>query len=266
MAKQKGFIKLEGSLEGLTFYERNGKSIVRTTGGNTKERIKTDPAFRRTRENMSEFGASATIGKSFRVGFSSIIKTMSGSIIVGRIVQMLKRVNTVGTGLRGQRSFNFSANKELLEGFEFNSSKPLSTIFYAPFEAPTVDANRSEVTWVVPDFNTSNFIKAPLGATHFKLVLNVTVLSDYVYSSSLGRYTPTNETENETNGVAFSNEIALGGVVGNDTTLVVDLGFGAPLPLSVAVVCAVGIIFYQQINTEFYELSSDNAMQIVSVV
>lgn len=28
MAKQKGFIKLKGSLGGLTFYDLNGKSLV----------------------------------------------------------------------------------------------------------------------------------------------------------------------------------------------------------------------------------------------
>ncbi|MFN0729367.1 hypothetical protein [Polaribacter gochangensis] len=58
MAKQKGFIKLKGSLGGLTFYESGGKDIVKTTGGIDKSRIDNDPNFKRTRENMSEFGAS----------------------------------------------------------------------------------------------------------------------------------------------------------------------------------------------------------------
>jgi len=265
MAKQKGFIKLEGSLGGLTFYEQKGKSIVRTTGGVDKKRIETDPAFKRTRENMSEFGASATIGKSLRIGFASIIKSIGGTNIVGRIVKIIKRVNSVGTGLRGKRNFEFLPNKVLLEGFEFNLNAPLDAIFYAPFDAPTLDANRSIATWTVLDFNTNNFINAPEGATHFKLVLNTTVLSDYTYKNSLKVFEPVNEVENEVNGIAFSSEIALGGVVGADTTLTVDLGFVAALPSTAAVISAIGIVFYQEINAQFYELASDNAMRIDAV-
>jgi len=31
MAKRKGFIRLKGSLEGLTFYKNNGGDLIRTT-------------------------------------------------------------------------------------------------------------------------------------------------------------------------------------------------------------------------------------------
>ena len=51
MAKQKGIIKLKGSLGGLTFYERNRKELVRTTGGPTKERIENDPKFHISRNS-----------------------------------------------------------------------------------------------------------------------------------------------------------------------------------------------------------------------
>ncbi|MFT7613569.1 MAG: hypothetical protein ACI9J3_002544 [Parvicellaceae bacterium] len=73
MAKQKGFIKLKGSLGGLTFYGKNGEELVRTTGGVEKSRIMKDPAFKRTRENMAEFGVSATIGKALRLGLANVL-------------------------------------------------------------------------------------------------------------------------------------------------------------------------------------------------
>ncbi|WCO03168.1 hypothetical protein [Psychroserpens ponticola] len=265
MAKQKGFIRLKGSLGGLTFYKNNGNDLIRTTGGVDKNRIKNDPAFKRTRENMSEFGASATVGKALRMGFANIIKTMSDNSIVGRITGLMKKINSVGTGIRGQRAFEIMPNKILLEGFEFNKTMPLDAIFYAPNTAPTLDANRSVATWVVPDFNASNYINAPEGATHFKLVLVSTVLSDYAFNTPLGKYEATNADENETNGIAFSAELPLDGMVGADTTLTVDLGFAAALPATVAVINAVGIIFYQDINSLFYELASDNAMKIESI-
>jgi len=214
---------------------------------------------------MSEFGGSATVGKALRMGFANIIKSMSDNSIVGRITGVMKKINSVGTGIRGQRAFEILPNKILLEGFEFSKNTLLDAIFYAPNTAPTLDANRSVATWVIPDFNMSNYINPPEGATHFKLVLATTVLSDYNYSISIKKYEAVNEAENETNGIALSTEIPLGGMVGSDTILIIDLGFGAALPATVGVVNAIGIIFYQEINTQFYELASDNALRIATI-
>lgn len=262
MAKQKGFIKLKGSLGGLTFYDKNGENIVRTTGGVDKERIEKDPAFKRTRENMAEFGGSAKIGKALRMGFANIIKTMGDNTIVGRITGIMKKINSLGAGLRGRRSFEILPHAEIIEGFEFNKTESLGAIFYAPSQAPALDANRSIATWTVPDFNTDSFINAPEGATHCKLVLATTVLSDYAYVASSKSFEPVNPNENETNGIAFSNAIALGGMVGSDTILTVDLGFSNALPATVGVISAIGIIFYQEINAQLYELATSNTMRI----
>lgn len=264
MAKQKGFIKVKGSLGGLTFYSANKEELIRTTGSIDKSRIEKDPKFKRTRENMSEFGGAAKVGKALRTGFSSIIKGMSDSTAVGRITGMMKKVNALGTGVRGQRAFEILNNKDVIEGFEFNKLEHFESIFYAPFTLPKLDVNRSIATWVIPDFNTSNLINAPEGAMYFKLLLAATVLSDYTYHAQKG-YDPVNTDENEVNGITASNEIPIGGMVGSDITLTVDLGFGAALPATVGVVLAIGIQFYQKINYEFYELSSSNALKLVVV-
>ena len=265
MAKQKGFIKLKGSLGGLTFYESGGKDIVKTTGGVDKSRIENDPNYKRTRENMSEFGASATVGKALRQGFGSIIKNIKDTTLTGRLTGVMKRLNSLGTGTRGQRTFDILTNKIILEGFEFNKKNPLSTVFYPEYTAPTLGINRSIATWVIPDFNTSNFLRAPEGASHFKLILTTSVLSNYEYVPGLKKYEPIAPNENEVNGIAYTAPLPIGGDVGADTTLTVDLGFAAVLPATVGVVMATGILFYQQINAEFYELSSGNAMRISAV-
>ncbi|RED48385.1 hypothetical protein [Seonamhaeicola aphaedonensis] len=262
MAKQKGYIDLEGTLGGLTFYKSGGQSIVKTKSAINKDRILKESNFKRTRENMTEFGGSATVGKALRHGFATIIPIMSDRTVVGRLTAIMKRINANGTGVRGKREFDILTNKALLEGFEFNKSKPLESVFFAPFGTPTLDTNRSICTWLIPDFNTLDYIHAPEGATHFKLVLGCSVLSNYTYNNDLKQYTPTNPGENETSNIVFSNEIPLTGPVGSDTTLTTDLGFSSALPISVAVVITVGIIFYQDINGVLYELASDNAMTI----
>ena len=51
-------------------------------------------------------------------------------------------------------------------------------------------------------------------------------------------------------------------MVGSDTILDIDLGFATTLPATAGVINAVGIIFYQAINAQFYELASGNALRI----
>lgn len=260
MGKQKSFIKLLGSLGGLTFYENNGQALVRTTGGISDERIKKSPEFKRTRENMAEFGGSASIGKSLRMGHITAIKQMADNTIVGRIVGIMKRVNSLGSGARGKRSFEFVPNAELLAGFEFNDGLPLGSIFYAPNVSTTLNVNRDLVTLVVEDFDTDSYVNAPQGASHFQIVLSVGVLSDFVYVGN--GYEAVNPGLNETSGITFSSETALGGMVGSDLVLTVDLGIGSAIPNTAAVVIAVGIVFSQEVNGSYYQLASDNAMRI----
>src|SRR4051812_5812842 len=105
MAKQKGIIKLKGSLGGITFYQRNGQDLTRETSGPTKHKIANDPNFIRTRENNQEFGGAASIGKAFRTGLVMDFKEMSDSTCTARVTKLMKQIISKGTGLRGQRDF-----------------------------------------------------------------------------------------------------------------------------------------------------------------
>ena len=66
MAKSTGILKIEGTLENITFYKSADGQMVRTKGGVSKKRILNDPAFIRTRENGAEFGHSANAAKMLR--------------------------------------------------------------------------------------------------------------------------------------------------------------------------------------------------------
>lgn len=265
MALQKSFIKIKGSLGGLTFYEKDGKSLIKTASGVTKERILSDPKFRRTRENMQEFGAAASMGKAFRNSFSGISREVGTNAIAGRATGMMKRINRAGTGNRGERTFEILPNKQLLEGFEFQAKLPFRTVFYAPYEAPAIDANRSVVTWTVPDFNVQNYMQVPNGATHFRLVLHAAVLSDYAFDASNGIYQFVAPEVHLHNASAFSAQLPVVGSVGADTTLSVDLGFTTIVPPTAGVLIGLAVLFYQEINGLYYTLANNNALQIVKV-
>ncbi len=59
MAQQKGIIPLRGTIGNITFYKSGDAYLAREKGGIDANRIATDPAFQRTRENGAEFGNSS---------------------------------------------------------------------------------------------------------------------------------------------------------------------------------------------------------------
>lgn len=264
-AKVKSFIKIDGTLDGLTFYEAQGQRLVKTASGVSKDRILNDPDYKRTRENMAEFGGSAKVAKAFRLGFANVIRLMSDRYLTGRLTGMFKTINTLGTGARGERTIDITLHKEVIEGMEFNEASPFGAVFFAP-STISANANRDVITWNIPDFDTGSYVVPPSGATHFRLVLVASTLSDYAYTNPSVGYEPVNLAENTKNALAFSAYIPLGGMVGSATSLVADIGIGAALPATVATMVGVGVVFYQDVNGSFYDLASDNAMQIAAVV
>jgi len=77
MAKLKGILKIQGTLDDLTFYKSGKDHLVRTKGGVDKARIANDPAFQRTRENGSEFGMAAKAGKMLRTAVRLLMASRS---------------------------------------------------------------------------------------------------------------------------------------------------------------------------------------------
>lgn len=63
MARQKGIIKLKGTIGDITFYKSQDGYLTREKGGVEASRIASDPAFQRTRENGAEFGRAGKAGR-----------------------------------------------------------------------------------------------------------------------------------------------------------------------------------------------------------
>ena len=177
----------------------------------------------------------------------------------------MKRVNRNSAGIRGEREIDLVSHSALLEGFEFNPVDPLSSQFFPSYGVPTLNANRDVISWVVPDFDTDAFVRPPEGATHFRLLLAGGLVSNYEYVKALDQYEPTDADENAFGLVSFSGDIPLVGMVGSATNLNVDLGLGSAVSSTVSTVAGIGIIFYQEINGQLYELAQGNALRIALV-
>ena len=135
MAKTSGVIKIEGTVEDLTFYQKNGKNFVRKKGGISKERIASEPNFVRTRENNNEFSHSGKSGKVLKLALGSLIFKAKDSNLSSRLLQLMSRIkNLDGVSTRGNRQVSVglgtAAGKLLLKGFDFNANAPLKSVFF----------------------------------------------------------------------------------------------------------------------------------------
>lgn len=248
MAKQKGIIKLDGTIGGITFYKSQDGYLAREKGGVPADRIANDPAFQRTRENGEEFGRAGKAGKILRNAIRALLQNASDSRMVSRLTQiMVDVIHEDTTNPRGQRNV-IDGEAELLEGFEFNINGKLGTTLYAPFTG-TIDRVAGTLTANVPAFVPINMIAAPGGTTHFKIV-------------SAGAEV---DFENET----FVMDSQATAVLPWDATAtaVINLANAVTANSTHLLFLALGIEFYQQVNGQMYPLKNGayNALALVKV-
>lgn len=169
MAKSNGILNIEGTVENLTFFKKDGKNFVRRKGGIPKERIMNDPNFVRTRENISEFTHSTNSGKLLRTALGSMVFKAKDNRLSSRMMQTMSKIkNADPTSVRGQRNvangIATAEGKQLLRGFDFNSDAPLKNVLFAPF---SLNTNNGEVSFT--DLLPAEQLQFPKGATHFSL-------------------------------------------------------------------------------------------------
>lgn len=264
MARQKGIIKINGSLGGITFYQQNGENFTRETNGPSKEKIQSDPAFRRTRENNQEFAGSAAAGKVLRLGLQTYLDVMSDSRVTSSLMKQFRiMVNRADSGTRGQRPIEILKHKDLLIGFNFNRSTLFDSVFMAPYTV-AVNADRTAVTFSIPDFSTDNSIHVPSGATHLKIIATASVLSSYKFDESSKKYVPSDIESNVRNASASSVYIPIGGFVGGTTELTPTITPAPALLATSALVVCLGIEFYQMVANKPYLLAQGNCMKITN--
>ena len=266
MARQKGHVKYVGTLGEVRHFKIKGNEgyFAGLKGGATAEQIKTAPGFIRTRENMSEFAACANAGKSIRVGLSALMKQMSDSQFTGRLTAIMKKINIEdGSEARGQRAVLVSQQPQYLKGLDFNRNISFNGVFSAPYTlTPNVDRNESVLT--IPSFNPANFISVPSGATHFRIINALAVVSDFVYNSATSAYEPADALLNELSNIGYSAYTSV-----NAVTPLIDIIAtlpGAPtLTPDISVLGCVGIEFYQEVGGNYYLFNAGNAMKVQEV-
>lgn len=248
MARQTGIIKLKGTIGDISFYKTSDGHLAREKGGVEKERILTDDAFQRTRENGSEFGRAGKGGKLIRNAIRVLLQNAKDKRVTSRLTKdLVAVVKTDPVNERGLRTIQ-DGDMVLLNGFNFNLNGKLSTTLFAPYVVG-YDRVTGDVTVDLDPFSPTLRIAAPGGTTHFKLVMGGAEL----------------DFENE----IFVFEMADSGILPYTAadTAAINLA-GVLTPNSVLPVIEVlGVEFYQEVNGQMYPLKNGafNALAVVTV-
>ncbi len=247
MAKQRGIIKIEGSLGDITFLKTKDGYLVKEKsdiGG----RIATDKAFQRTRENNAEFGRAGKAGKTLRTAFKSLLLNAKDGRMTSRLTkEMMKVVKADTTSDRGMRNV-IDGELGFLQGFDFNINAVLGTSMSVGYTTQ-IDRVTGLLNVSLPAFVPANEIAAPDGATHFKMVSGG---SEIDFSS-------------ETAVTAISETAIL--PWNNNPTVSATLSNAVTANSTQPLFLLFGIQFYQSVNGKYYPLNngSFNALKMVMV-
>lgn len=248
MARQKGIIKLKGTIGGVSFYKTQDGDLAREKGGVDGERIKTDAAFVRTRENGAEFGSAASAGKVLRDAIRPMLLNAADNRVVSRLTKLMTDIkNLDGSSVRGERSvgvaMTLATAKALLKGFNFNKRAVLGSVLHKPF---IVQTNNGMIT--INNLVPINDIVYPAGATHVSFKCAWAII-DFANGTSSVDYSP-------------AVNLPIDATVSNVQCLPPNIPLGTATNLYL-----LSVEFFQEVNSVQYSLKNGayNALAIVEV-
>jgi hypothetical protein len=248
MAKQKSIFTIVGTIDGLTFYKTIDGYLVRKKIGHSRERIKKDPRFERTRENSEEFKVAAFAGKLLRNAIRPLLQSAADARVTSRLTGLMTRILKEDTfSYRGSRNPNTGINsvngRAMLKSFNFNKNSILNSILKNPY---TVNTTTNEI--VINDFMPDRDVLLPEGATHIKLSGGILNIDFYTQEFDLKM----------TNTVTLPFISAAVPIVLTPAEL--PTGSGVQLIF-------LKIEFFQEVNLVYYPLKNGfyNALEIVEV-
>lgn len=248
MAKQKGIIKLKGTMGDVTFYKTKDGYLAREKGGIDKNRIMNDPAFQRTRENGNEFGRAGKAGQLIRKSLRMLLKQASDNRLISRLLQHLMRIiKSDPINERGKRTVQ-DGDMSILDGFDFNEKGKLNTVFFNGYTA-SFDRATGAFNLAVNAFIPTETIDAPRGTTHVQIVGGVCAL-DFIARGA-------DEAHILSPIIAWDQQTQAA------LALSVSIAGGSTLP----VMTMVGVSFFQEVNGQMYSLrnGSFNSLAVVKV-
>jgi hypothetical protein len=173
MARQRGLIKISGTIGDVNYFISRGIGWCRNAGGGfTREAILYSPRMHRIRKNNSEFGNCSSTKKQFRLALWPFLHGIKGRGLHSNMMQLFMNIKALdAVSEHGKRQvlegLHTAKGKRMLKQFDFSLK---SAITDAAFSASTFNWNTQ--TLKVTNIHPSTF-KAPKTATYVGVTLGI---------------------------------------------------------------------------------------------
>jgi hypothetical protein len=171
MARQKGPLKLSGTIAGITFRQTKFGQVASRKSSLDKERVDKDPAFERSRISSRAFKLGGIYAGVLRRAFFKLMRDHADSRVTSRLTGKFMSMVMKDTGSAPMERKLTAGLLPQLKGFECNKVQSFSGIFP---EMVNVKGNRQTKVWTatIPATET-RAIKAPEGAKVYKVSVGV---------------------------------------------------------------------------------------------
>jgi hypothetical protein len=203
MTKVKGFLEMNGSIKGVTFYTRRGSDqvIMRTKGITAIEKMKTAPQYEKLRKNQTEFGGSSKFASMAKYAFGGL-KRLADYNLNATLSSIGKTVMTLDTENEpGKRRLQLSKHKQVLEGFNFNRKYPFNTVLRVGVNG-TIDRQALLAMVTIPRINTEIDLVNIQHLPYFRIIAVIGTVSDMLYNEADRKYVPVEPHLHGTSAVA----------------------------------------------------------------
>ena len=263
MAKASSILRLQGTIQEITFYQRNGKWFARAKSSLTGKKVKKSPRFKRSMENMREFGATSVITKQVWACFPKNWKHFRDTGAFNRYKSIVYRVMMNDAGDRGQHAFRPTRLWELWQGFPFHKEKYFGSSCHADFSSAW-DPATGILSLALPATAGDLMLDPSGGATHARIDFAGIILTPYLPNTALEQWISDPEWRSE-----FFATTSCTFPIADATILPPPLTLSFPatpnLPPGYLMQALVGISFYQEVASVMNLLPDKSSMMILKV-
>lgn len=261
---KQNILKFKGKIGGLSFYQLNGKDVVRKSYGPSADVINTNPNYSSIKKNNKEFAGATQVSKLIRNGLGNIGKEFQDTYMASRLTGACRNIISNGKGQFGQRESNLNENHNKLIGFSLIKNTPLKNICKTNYEIQT-SKNQKQVILTLPNVQKSDFTKKIKYATHFKITMLIVYVSKYKYHTKQDKYLP---YPKQNNGLSIHTTTNLLPINQDHKELILSLNINPKnnKNSNQALTIWLGVSTYYLSNQEEESIANNKAMQCLAIL
>lgn len=206
--------------------------------------------------------AGCAVGvKALRYCFKSLLDNHTDSHFTGRLMKLVTGIYHMDfEGTTSKKSISFSKQRKFFGMMIFHVRERNFEMSGHQLECSHTDS-RDSATLLLNELRISNAL-IPNGATHYRVLNHLSIISDYTYSEINQTFEPLSLL-NTLNNMVYSKYIPVGVLLTDE--IVVSLPVNDDLPDNVSVIQCVGIEYYMKSGIDNFDQLRGGSVAVYEV-